>query len=73
MMDESQNSAPRKTSIARQWYTEHVSMLTNNHATTEELSEVMFSITNYKKAQPLPFIKGGTTKEEEEGEKKQKS
>jgi hypothetical protein len=41
---------PEKLSIARQQYSKHVSAVTNNHTTTEELLEVMFSM------RPMPRL-----------------
>jgi uncharacterized protein YabN with tetrapyrrole methylase and pyrophosphatase domain len=44
MTNESRNRRPRETSSARQRHGKHVSAVTNNHATTEELSDVVFSM-----------------------------
>jgi hypothetical protein len=38
---------PEKISIARQCHCKHVSAVTNNHATTEKLLEVMFSMLSF--------------------------
>jgi hypothetical protein len=35
---------PKKTSIARQWHSKHISAVRNNHATTEESLEAVFSM-----------------------------
>jgi hypothetical protein len=44
MMAESQTSLTRKATIARQGHDKHVSIAINQHATMEELLEVVFSV-----------------------------
>jgi hypothetical protein len=43
-MDENRNSRPEKTSIDRKRHGKHVSLITNDRATKEELLDAMFSM-----------------------------
>jgi hypothetical protein len=40
---------PENTSIAKQWHGKHLSALTNNHATTKELLEAVFSVQSVRR------------------------